>query len=106
MRYVYVNVKGTSAKVWGCDLFKSGETGESYVTWYWGSIGKYMHELTKKKAQFPNYAEAYDAVMDKIQEKERKGYMRCPNAGYFQLITDFRCDLEELVKEANDAEKV
>lgn len=100
MKYVFIYKKGKSAKIWGCDLFRA-EDGSGHVIWYWGCVGKHMHELTQKKTEYDKYFDAHDAVMERIEDKKRKGYERCFNGAYFDAVMQFRIQLEELIKEAN-----
>jgi len=93
---VWIYKSGTSAKVWGYDFF-TGEAGHT-VHYYWGSAGRPMQALTKKTIDYDTYWGAFDAVHNKIREKEAKGYQRIPNHVYFGAVDNFWDAIEEGIK--------
>lgn len=104
---ILVNTKGTSAKVWGYDSFRNVDTGEMQVIWFWGTAGKYMHELQKKTTMYPTWYDAYDAVRNRIDDKTRSGYIIVERGEYFKAVQDFRERLQQIMvpKEVLDDEK-
>lgn len=94
---ILINTKGMSAKVWGYDSFKNTETGEMQIIWFWGTAGKYMHELQKKTTMYPVWQDAYDAVRDRIDSKTRNGYIIVNRGEYFKAVQDFRERLNNIM---------
>jgi len=56
-----------------------------------------MGRLNKNKKLFPQYGLAYDYIMDKIKEKDTKGYKRIPNHLYFSFTYNGE-PLSDLIK--------
>jgi len=81
---VWVNIEDNHFKIWGFDIFQDNTTGECELITYWGRIGTPMQKLAKNKKPFRNYPDAYDYIMDKIKEKNAKGYKQMPNHEYFE----------------------
>lgn len=98
---VWVCINANQAKVWGYDIFGSvnPQIDETEVIYYWGSLGRTMQQLTQKRINYNNYWDAYDAVSDKMDEKERKGYIRVPNGAFFEVTSNYHERLQELADE-------
>lgn len=103
MQIVWVNIKDNHFKIWGCDCFTQAN-GETEVIAYYGKIGLSMQKLHKHRKEFNTYADAYDYIRNKIDEKACKGYMTIANGKYFDLIN---CEkpLSTLVKYIEKAGK-
>jgi len=96
-QYVYVKVDADSAKVWGYNSFVplDGSDGPTWVTYYWGNIGRTMQQLNKSESKFRNRRDAYKHVSQKIGEKLGKGYWHIENHVYFELTENYRNALEK-----------
>jgi len=87
---VWVNILDNHSKVWGYDFFSKEGGGSNTIITYYGKIGLSMQNLRKTEKEFNNYYDARDYVMQKIKEKEQKGYIQIPNHKYFGFICDNR----------------
>jgi predicted DNA-binding WGR domain protein len=83
--FVFCNIKGTSFKVWGFDVYVNDKTNESNVITYFGKIGVSMQRLRKCNKLFTG-GEAITYANAKIKEKQAKGYVPVLNHKYFELV--------------------
>ncbi len=103
---VWVCITGKSAKVWGYDVFthdtKVGDDPQVDIIYYYGSVGRTMQQLTKRKIKCGNLALARRQIEVAIQKKVHSGYRQTNNYAYFNLIDDYHSDLKfMLVQEAS-----
>ena len=100
--FVYCNITPPHLKIWGYDSFKS-ESGPHQVIIYYGRIGIPMHQLRKHEKHFLNWADAYDYVRHKVEEKTHcNGYFPFPNHRYFAGLNGA---LSLLLANLEDAQK-
>ena len=99
---VWVHITGTSAKVWGYDVYifntKANEDPQVEITYYYGSVGRTMQQLTKRKIKCGNLALARRQIEAAIKKKIHNGYRQTNNHSYFDLVTDYQADLKHSLK--------
>jgi len=74
--------------MWGYDCFRNEENGQVRIIFYWGRIKDSLSRLQQKGKVFDYWADGYDLIKKKIDEKIRKGYVAVLNTDYHKFTCE------------------
>lgn len=94
--YIYFNIWRNHFKMWGYDSFQDEKTGTVRVILYWGRIADSLQKLQQKE-KFMSWGDAYSYIKEKLDDKERKGYVPIKNWQYGRY-TIGEISLSELIR--------